>query len=73
MATWRETSTRCPLCAVSGRMADTIELKGFDDLTSLFHIGEGEKESTTVAIDAGESTDDSSGDFEEMPSFTTPR
>ena len=22
VATWRETSTRCPLCSVSGRMAD---------------------------------------------------
>ena len=73
VATWCETSTRCPLCSVSGRMADTIELKGIDDLTSVFHIGEGERESTTVAIDARESTDDKSDDFEEMPSFTTPR
>ena len=60
-------------CALFPVAWQTIELKGFDELTSLFHIGEGERESTTVAIDAGESTDDSSGDFEEMPSFTTPR
>ena len=46
---------------------------GVDDLTSLFHIREGERESTTVAIDAGESTENSSGNFEEMPSFSTPR
>ena len=43
VATWRENSTR-PLCSVSGRMGDTFQLKGFDDLTNIFRIEEGERE-----------------------------
>ena len=73
---WRGTSTRCPLCSVSGRI-DVLELKGFNDLTSLLRTGDGDTEPTgdgdtepvTTAVDKEESTDD---DFEDLPNFATP-
>lgn len=66
VATWRENSRRCPLCSVSGRMGEIFE----DDLTNIFCI---EREPNIVAIDEAEATDDSAGDFEDLPSFSTPR
>ena len=62
------TSSRCPLCSVSGRMDDVLELKGIDDDISLLRVGDRENESTTtIAVDTGESTDD---DFEDLPNFS---
>ena len=42
--TWRGTSTRCPLCSVSGRINDVLELKGFNDVTSLLRTGDDDTE-----------------------------
>lgn len=67
--TWRGTSTRCPLCSVSDRLGDTLELKGFDEITCLLRAGDRENEASTVAVDAGDSSDD---DFEDLPNFAVP-
>ena len=67
--TWRGTSTRCPLCSICGRMSDLLELKGFDDVTSLLRAGDRESESTTIAVDSGETSSD---DFEDLPNFPVP-
>ena len=67
--TWRGTSTRCPLCSISGQMNDILELKGFNDVTSLLRAGGGDTESTAMAVNTGERTDD---DFEDLPNFAVP-
>ena len=45
---------------------DVLELKGFNDVTSLLHARDGDTESTAIAVNTGESTDD---DFEDLPNF----
>ena len=78
--TWHGTSTHCPLCSVSGRINDILELKGFNDVTSLLRTGDDytkpttvagdeDTEAITIAVDTEESTDD---DFEELPNFSAP-
>ena len=75
--TWPGTSTGSPLCSVSGRINDVLEL---NDVTSLLHTGDDDTKPTTVAgdkdtepitiaVDTEESTDD---DFEELPNFSAP-
>ena len=66
--TWRNTNTRCPLCSICGRMAETFELKGIDDFTALFRAGE-----SSGNIEASSSTDvdtvstGSSDEYEDLP------
>ena len=33
---WLVSNSRCPLCSVSGRMGEALELKGIDDLVAMF-------------------------------------
>ena len=49
-------------------MDDVLELKGLDDVISFLRVGDGENESTIIAVDTGESTSDD--DFEDLPNFS---
>ena len=71
VSTWRATSTRCPLCSVSGHMAESFELKGIDDLTGLFRAGHSVETSASTDVDT--ISTGSSDDFEDLPNFGAPR
>ena len=68
VTTWRNTNTRCPLCSISGRMAEAFELKGIDDFTALFCAGEssGNIEASSSA-DVDTVTTGSNDEFEDLP------
>ena len=76
VTTWRNTNTRCPLCSISGRMAQAFELKGIDDFTALFRAGES---SGNIEASGGADVDTvstgSSDEFEDLPpvNFNVPQ
>lgn len=73
VTTWRNTHSRCPLCSVSGRMADAFELKGIDDFTALFRAGENLETSANVDVDVDTVSTGASDEFEDLPAFSVPR
>ena len=69
---WCGTSSRCPLCSVSGQMDDVLQLKGFDDFISFLRVEDRENvpttnEPTIITIDTGESTE--STDDDDLPNI----
>ena len=58
---WLLSSSRCPLCSVTGRMTEVFGLKGIDDLTGIFRLGDNDGSQATLSpsVDV-EATDDDS-------------
>ena len=46
---WILTNSRCPLCSVSGHMTEVFGLKGIDDLTGFFRLGESEDSQASLS------------------------
>ena len=62
---WLVSNIRCPLCSVSGRVGEAIELKGIDDLVGIFRSVPTEPSVTSpVGADEEISESDSTDDFE---------
>jgi len=68
---WRHTNTCCPLCSVTGRMAESFCLQGFDDLLGVSNHSA--TSSLSPVIDVEATSEDLANEFEEMPPFQAPR
>ncbi len=74
VARWVLSNTRCPLCAISGRMGEIMELKGIDDLTGFFRASDRPINSSPPVSQDGETNaeSDSADDFE-LPNISVRR
>ena len=67
-------NSRCPLCSVTGRMTEVFGLKGIDDLTGFFRLGESDSQARSSPVVDVEGTDeDSSSEFEDARTFRVPQ
>ena len=64
---WRETHSRCPLCSITSTPSVFFSLKG---ITGLFRVGD-DREAMTTEVETAATSDDSSNEFEELPTFCT--
>ena len=72
VTTWRESSSRCPLCSVVTPMSNAFELKGFDDMTFVHSTTEGTDRSTSTPATVIDVSDNSSSEeFEDLPPFSS--
>ena len=62
---WCYANSRCPLCSVSSTSSTRFALKGIDGITGIFRVGDDRK------ILTNSTSDHSSNEFEELPSFRT--
>ena len=78
---WLETTSRCPLCSVSGCTADAFDSKGIDELVGFFRAGERQQldshsqlvETPAVPPVVDVVSDDSFNEFEDLPNYNIPR
>ena len=71
---WILNNSRCPLCSVTGRMTEVFGLKGIDDLTGFFRLGESDSQaSSSPVVDVEVTDEDSSSEFEDARTFRVPQ
>lgn len=63
---WLQTSARCPLCSVVGRMRERLQLKGFDDVTAIFNVENAD------SMDNDNDNESDHSDFLLTPRFRVP-
>ena len=69
---WLANESTCPLCRVSGTIAQQFQLKGFEELTSFFRVVECPGTlATPISHNPVVIVDTDSDDFEDLPPFHT--
>ena len=69
---WLANESTCPLCRVSGTIAQRFQLKGFEELTSFFRVVECPGTlATPISHNPVVIVDTDSDDFEDLPPFHT--
>ena len=72
VTTWRDSSSRCPLCSVVTPTSNAFELKGFDDVPFVGRTTEATDRGTSTSVTVIDVSDNSSSEeFEDLPPFSS--